>query len=138
MDIDDAVQLDPAALEPDLVVSDAEPPDEPVAGVAGAVPGRRAGHHDVADDPRVGFPQVSLGNHAIGAPDGALGGYPGQPYLHGEAPVHPEVAHHLSAGARLGPHEDADDGHGLWRVGGHAAQSGFGPVWVAQIFYYPQ
>ena len=33
------MQLDLAALEPDLVVADAEPPDEPVAGVAGAVPG---------------------------------------------------------------------------------------------------
>ena len=73
-DVDDAVQLDPAALELDLVVADAEPPDEPVAGVAGAVPGHRTGHRDVADDPRVDFPQVSLGNHAVGAPDGALGG----------------------------------------------------------------
>ena len=71
-DIDDAVQLDPAALEPDLVVADAEPPDEPVAGVAGAVPGHRTGHHDVADDPRVDLTQVWLGDHAVGAPYGAL------------------------------------------------------------------
>ena len=27
---------------------------------------------------------------------------------------------------------------GLWRVGGHAAQSGLGPVWVAQILDYLQ
>ena len=33
--------LTPAALEPDLVVADAEPPDEPAAGVAGAVSGQR-------------------------------------------------------------------------------------------------
>ena len=128
----------PAALEPDLVVVDAEPPDEPVAGVAGAVPGHRTSHHDVADDPRVDFPQVSLGNHAIGAPDGALGGYPRQPHPSNQIRVDPEMAHHLSVGARLGLHEDADYGHGFWRVGGHAAQSGFGLVWVAQILDYLQ
>ena len=132
------MQLDPAALEPDLVVSDAEPPDESATGVAGAVPGQRAGHHDVADDPRVDFPQISLGNHTIGAPDGALGGYPGQLHPPDQVRVDPEMAHHLSVGARLGLHENADYGHGLWRADGHAAQSGFGLVWVAQIFYYPQ
>ena len=85
-DIDDAVQLDPAALEPDPVVADAEPPDEPVAGVAGAVPGQRAGHHDVADDPRVDLTQVWLGDHAVGAPYGALGGYHlGQPHTPDQA-----------------------------------------------------
>ena len=132
------MQLGPAALEPDLVVADAEPSDEPVAGVAGAVLGQRAGHHDVADDPRVDLPQASLGNHAIGAPDGALGGYPGQPHLPDQIRVDPEVARHLSAGARLGLHGDAGDGHGLWLVGGRAARSGFGLVGVAQILYYPQ
>ena len=123
-DIDDAVKLDPPALGLGLAVADAEPADEPVAGVTGAVPGHRTGHHGVADDPRVDLTQGWLGDHAVGAPDGALGGYPGQPYLHGEAPVHPEVVHHLSVGARHCFHENADDDHGLWRVGGHAASPG--------------
>ena len=84
------------------------------------------------------LPQVRLGDQSVGAPDGALGGYPGQPHRPDQIRVDPEVVHHLSVGARLCPHEDADDDHGLWRVGGHAAQSGLGPVWVAQILYYPQ
>ena len=132
------MQLDLAALEPDLVVADAEPPDEPVAGVAGAVPGHRVGHHDVADDPRVDLPQVWLRDQSVGAPDGALGGYPGQPHPPDQVRVDPEMAHHLSVGARLGLHENADYGHGLWRVSCHAAQSELGPVEVAQILYYSQ
>ena len=41
------MQVDPAALDPDLIVADTEPPDEPVAGVAGAAPGHRTGHHGI-------------------------------------------------------------------------------------------
>ena len=67
-----------------------------------------------------------------------LEGYLGQSDPADKIRVHPEVAHHLPVGLRLCLHEDADDGHGLWRVGGHAAQSGFGLVWIAQILDYLQ
>ena len=122
-DVYNAVQLDPAALEPDLIVPDAEPPDEPVAGVAGAVACQRAGRYDIADDPRVDPAQVWLGNHAVCAPDGALEGYPCQPHPAGSIRVHPEAAHHLPVGLHLCLHHDADGCIGLGRICRHAAQA---------------
>ena len=70
--VDDAVQLDPSTLCVGPVVPNAKPLDEPVAGVAGAVPCQRVGH-DVAHDPQVDFTQIRLGNRPGGAPGGVLG-----------------------------------------------------------------
>ena len=131
-DIDDAVKLDPPALGLGLAVADAEPADEPVARVAGAVLGQRTGH-DVACDPQVNLAQVRLGDQAVGAPYGALGGYPGQSDPADKIRVHSEIAHHLPVGLHLCLHHDADNGYGLWRIGCHAAQSRSGLVRVTHL-----
>ena len=91
----DAVQLDPSALGLGPVMPDAEPPGEPVAGVADSTtPCQRAGR-DVAHDPQVHLAQVRFGYPPVGAPDGVPGWYPGQSDPADHIRMHLEVANHL-------------------------------------------